>query len=515
MNRSLTKAFLLTVCLSGSWLSHSQVITTVAGDGNTAGTGNSTGGSNSVAVDTAGNIYIATGGLNTIRKVTPANVTTTFAGTGAAGFSGDNGPAANAAFRNIQDLFIAENQLYIADAGNRRIRRIDLGTGTVTTVAGDGSAGITGNGIGGTAAVAVDSLGNIYVAGGGIPVIRKITPSGVHSTFAGLSIPGFSGDNLPAFLAQFNLPSDLFVARSKLYIADTRNRRIRRIDLNTGIITTVAGDGTTAITGNGIGAATGVAVDGGENIFVATGAGGNAVRKISGSTYTTLTGGTATGGFGGDNGSPAAATLNMPSDVYIAGTNLYVADLMNRRIRQLTNTTVPLPLFLLQFTGRQEAGHTVLAWTTAAEKNVAGFDIERSSDARLYEAVGYTAATGNGHAGQQHYTFNDLSPLQGTSFYRLKIKDTNGSFTYSNIVSVTQRGDGGILLSPVPARQQLSIRVTDEQLKGTTARITDISGRELLRFSLETGQQLSVASWAPGMYFLKLADGTVLRFIKE
>jgi hypothetical protein len=492
-----------------------QTISTVAGDGSAGIGATGTGGSNSVAVDSLGNIYVSTGGLNTIRKITTANVVTTFAGTGTAGFSGDNGQASAATFRNIQDLYIAGSNLYVADAGNKRIRKISLSSNVVTTVAGDGTANITGNGIGGAAGVAVDSLGNIYVACGGAPVIRKITPGGVHSTFAGTGATGFSGDNGQASAATFNLPSDLFVSQGKLYIADTRNRRIRSINLSTNVITTVAGDGTTGITGNGIGAANSVAADGGGNIFVTTGAAGNAVRKITGSTYTTISGGNATGGFSGDNGAPAGAALNLPTDLFIQGSNLYVADLRNRRVRRMTNTTIPLPLQLLQFTANAVRNEVLVQWTTAMEKNVAGFDVERSNDALHFETAGYVAGKGNALV-PYAYTFTDISPLDGKSFYRLKMMDMDGSFSYSPVAAVVRQSAGGqVTLSPVPAQTALTLIVGQQELINTTAQVFDMQGRQVSRFVLAYQQQLDIAAWASGIYYLKLADGSTVKFVKE
>ncbi len=492
-----------------------QIISTVAGDGSTGIGTSGIGGSNSIAVDTAGNLYVATGGLNTIRKITPANTVTTFAGTGAAGFSGDNGNAAAATFRGILDLYVAAGNLYVADAGNRRIRKINLSTNTVTTVAGDGTTGITGNGIGGTAAVAVDTAGNIYVAGGGIPVIRKITPANVYSTFAGTGTAGFAGDNGPATAAALNLPSDLFISNGKLYIADSRNRRIRSINLATNTITTVAGDGTTNNSGNGIGAATGVAVDGGDNIFVATGAAGNAIRKINGSTYTTLTGGTATGGFSGDNGNPGTATLNLPSDLYISGTNLLVTDEKNRRVRKITGTTIPLPLNMIRFTATPVRNDVVLTWITVQERNTAGFDVERSGDAHSFTGIGSVSSQSNNPQEEHTYVFNDLTPLSGRSFYRLKINDRDGSFTYSTIAEVNRGSEGSVVLSPVPALNSVTLSVGNKELIGSRAQLSDLQGKVIQQFTLAAVQQLDITSLASGIYTLKLADGNVIRLVKQ
>lgn len=490
-----------------------QTITTVAGDGTTATTASGTGATNSVAVDTGGNIYVATGGLNMIRKITPGNVTSTFAGTGATGFSGDNGLANAATFRNVQDLFITNGNLYVADAGNRRIRKINLATNIITTVAGDGTTSITGNGIGAAVGVAVDDGGNIYVAGGGTHVIRKITPDSIYSTFAGTGVAGFTGDSSAATAATLNLPSDLFCIAGKLYIADMRNRRIRMVDLSTNIITTVAGDGTTNITGDGIGAAAGVVVDGSGSIFVATGGSGHAIRKISGSTYTTISGGNATGAFGGDNGPGTSGLHNVPTDLAFHNSDLYIADQGNRRIRGITLTTVPLPLELLQFTGKPLQNQVLLQWSVV-EKNINAFEIERSSDAVSFEKIGILKSKSGKEATHADYAFTDRQPLNGKSFYRLNILDNDGSYHYSNVVFVTFFSNGNAVISPVPAKDVIRLSAS-EHLYGSAAYITDIQGKQVLRFIVSSNQEIDVSGLAAGMYYLKLIDGTMLKFIKE
>lgn len=489
-----------------------QIITTAAGNGTTNGA-LSTGATNSIAVDTSGNMYVATGGLNTIRKITPGNVISTFAGTGAAGYSGDNGLASLATFRNVQDLFIANGNLYVADAGNRRIRKIDLTTNTITTVAGDGTTAITGNGIGAAVGVAVDGFGNIYVAGGGTHVIRKITPSNVYSTYAGTGTAGFTGDGGAASTATLNLPTDLFIAAGKLYIADTRNRRIRMVNLTTNTISTVAGNGTTNITGNGIGGAAGVVADGAGNIFVATGGAGNAIRKISGSNYATISGGNATGAFGGDNSSGTSGLLNVPVDLAFSDSTLYIADQRNRRVRGITLTTVPLALELLQFTATPLRNQVLLQWSVV-EKNVDAFEIERSSDAISFGKTGIQKSKSGPVEALANYSFTDIQPLNGRSFYRLKMRDNDGSFKYSNVVSVTFTSDGSASLSPVPAKNAVTLS-TPEHLQGSVAYITDIQGKLVLHFTVTGNQNIDVSGLAAGMYYLKLADGAMLKIIKE
>jgi hypothetical protein len=380
-------------------------------------------------------------------------------------------------------------------------------------VAGDGTTAITGNGIGAAVGVAVDGFGNIYVAGGGTNVVRKITPANVYSTYVGTGTAGFSGDGAAASAATLNLPTDLYIAAGKLYIADTRNRRIRMVNLTTNAISTVAGDGTTNITSHGIGGTAGVVADGAGNIFVATGGASNAVRKISGSTYTTISGGNATGAFGGDNGSGTSGLLNVPVDLAFRDSTLYIADLMNRRIRGITLTTVPLALELLQFTATPLRNQVLLQWSVV-EKNVEMFEIERSSDAISFEKTGVQKSKSGPVAAQTNYSFTDVQPLNGKSFYRLRMLDGDGSFKYSNVVSVTLADDGNIFLSPVPAKDMVTLS-TPERLHGSVVHITDIQGKQVLRFTVSGNQNIDISGLAAGMYYLKLADGTMLKFIKE
>ncbi|WP_167856392.1 Ig-like domain-containing protein [Hymenobacter metallicola] len=315
----------------------------MAGNGNFAiNSGNSTGYTLGVAIDPAGNIYVAGGNTHVIRKITPGGVYSTFAGTGTAGYAGDGGAATSAQLNSPVDVFVINNNLYIADLSNRYIRKVDLSTNVITTVAGNNTTGISGNGIGFTQGAAADAAGNIYVATGNGHVIRKITPAGIHSTFAGTGTAGFSGDGGAATSAQLNSPVDVFVSGNALYIADLGNRYIRKVDLSTNVITTVAGDGTTNISGNGIGFPNGVAVDGAGNILVAAG-NGHAIRKITPAGVHSTVAGTGTAGFSGDGGAATSAQVASPIDMSALGNDIYIADRDNYRIRKVTNLVVTAP----------------------------------------------------------------------------------------------------------------------------------------------------------------------------
>jgi sugar lactone lactonase YvrE len=311
-----------------------------------------------VIVDRNGDVLIADG--NRIRKITVgSDIISPFAGTGAAGYAGDNGLAADAQLRDAAALAInAAGDIYIADSGNHAIRRISAGI--ITTVAGTGVQGFSGDNGPATSAqlntplgVAVDASGNIYVADSFNNRIRKIdVNSGQITTVAGSGVQGFSGDNGPGTAAQLFAPFGVAVDLSgNLYIADYLNARIRKI--NNGIITTLAGTGVQGFSGDN-GPATsaqlqypaGVAVDAGGIIYFAD-SNNHRIRKIANGLITTIAGSGTQGGpslrFGYVYNGPATATqLSFPRGVAVDGLgNVFIADTTNNRIAFL-DTTSPL-----------------------------------------------------------------------------------------------------------------------------------------------------------------------------
>ncbi len=231
------------------------VITTFAGNGAKGYTGDGGQAVNAeldlplgVTSDAAGNIYVLDSGNNVIRKVNAAGVITTFAGTGTAGHAGDGGPATAARFNLPQGArFDKAGNLLVAQCGGASVRRIDI-NGIITTVAGNFTSGFLGDGGQATSAelncpsaAAADAAGNLYIADYFNQRIRKVDPTGVITTIAGDGNASFSGDGGPATAAELNLPNDVVVdAAGNIYIADSGNNRIRKIDTS-GIMTTVAG----------------------------------------------------------------------------------------------------------------------------------------------------------------------------------------------------------------------------------------------------------------------------------
>lgn len=239
-----------------------NIISTIAGNGTQGNSGD--GGPATAAqfgnivgttVDAQGNIYIADANNSRIRKIDTGGIVTAFAGTGVSGYSGDGGPALNAKLGNLSGLAMSADKsiLYLTDGPT--VRQVVLSTGIISTIAGiSGLYGSTGDGGPSTAAklytptnLATDTAGNIYIADMNASKIRKITiATGIITTFAG-SIFGFQGDGGPASAAQFHNPTDIaFDINGNMYIADEWNKRIRKIDAVTGIVSTISGTGNTA-----------------------------------------------------------------------------------------------------------------------------------------------------------------------------------------------------------------------------------------------------------------------------
>jgi uncharacterized protein (TIGR03437 family) len=322
------------------------VITTVVGNGTFAFGGDNGPATSAqlqaegVAVDSAGNLYVIGG--SRVRKVSNGVITTVAGG----GFSlgGDNGPATSAQFNSPGALAVdSASGLYIADG--YRVRKVS--NGVIATVAGNGTNGSSGDNGPATSAqlragsLAVDSAGNLYIADTLNNRIRKVS-NGAITTVAGNGSPGFGGDNGPATSAQLYYPGGIVLdSAGSLYIADTYNSRIRKVA--NGVITTVAGNGMQGFKGDNIPATSalispaGIALDSADNLYIADFY-AVGIRKISNGVIATVAG-IGTNGFSGDNGPATSAQLNLPWGVAVdSAGNVYIADAGNNRIRILTPT---------------------------------------------------------------------------------------------------------------------------------------------------------------------------------
>jgi sugar lactone lactonase YvrE len=342
-------------------ISGSDRITTIAGNGKAGFSGDGgpatsgqLGGPTGLAVNAQANVYIADTTNNRVRRVTPAGTITTIAGANTAAL-GDGGPATSARLRSPVGLAIdRQGSLYIAEANDARVRKVSP-DGTITTIAGTGARGSSGDGGPATSAklyfprgVAVDAQGSVYISDYELQTVRKVNPAGTITTFAGTGRGGFSGDGGPATSAQLRYPEGIAVDGSgNVYIADRGNGRVRKVS-PAGTITTIAGGG--ASLGDG-GAATsarlsnpeGLAVDAQGNVYIADW-GHYLVLKVSGGTITTIagTGAPACGPFTigaaiGDGGPATSAPVCQPWGLALDGQgNLYVAEQGRSRVRKVT-----------------------------------------------------------------------------------------------------------------------------------------------------------------------------------
>ncbi len=321
----------------------SGVITTIAGDGASGGPLSAPGPATSVALDrpsavvvsSSGDVYVADSSANEVLELSPSGRLSVFAGTGVAGFSGDGGPATQAELSFPTALALSSNgDLYIADSGNNRIRMVSP-SGVITTVAGTGVAGFSGDGGPATqaelsfpTAIALSSTGALLIADGGNRRVREVSPTGTITTVAGNGTLGLSGDGGPATQAGLSEPLGVAAGPGGIYVADAWNDVVRRI-LPSGVIETVAG------AADGLQFPVAVALNAAGDIFVADWS--NRVIEVTPSGAARTVAGTGVAGFSGDGGRAVKAELDRPSGLAVAPNgDLYIADSGNNRIRMVS-----------------------------------------------------------------------------------------------------------------------------------------------------------------------------------
>jgi type IX secretion system substrate protein/NHL repeat-containing protein len=360
------------------------LITTVVGNGTPGNSGNGSIATSceviphSVAVDRQGNVYMSDANYSVVRKMNAeTNIITTVAGNSVWGYSGNGGPAVNASLRVPLGIALdTAGNLYIADAGNHCIRKVDA-AGIISTIAGIDSAGYTGTpGLADTSrldsptAVAVDLAGNVYITDYGNNVIRKVDVDGFISTFAGTQgVYNYAGDNGLASLAQLYQPQGIAVdAVGNVYFADSYNNVIRKVD-TFGIIHTVVGNGTR--------------------------------------------------GFGGDLGDALGANLSTPYGIALnANGDIYIADANNERIRK----TYPYAGGVGVNSLSGSAG--LLAYPNPFVNNVTVSGLDKTDKVSMYDILGRTVAlvANVNNAGVQTFTLDGLA----AGIYVLKAWDASG-----------------------------------------------------------------------------------------
>jgi hypothetical protein len=336
-------------------------IVTIAGDGGSSWAGEgvdphaaSLAGPKGIAVDGAGNVYIADTGRHRVRKIDAATgLVSTYAGTdGTAGWTGDGAAATGATLSSPSSLGVDNTYLYICDSGNNSVRRVALGSGIISTYVGMGPSYAGYNGDGGVLAstelnapeaIMIDSNDkNLFIADTANNRIRKIVlATSAISTFAGTGTAGYSGEGGQAVSANLDHPRGIGMRQGTkpVYIGDTNNNRVRVVDPDTGIITLIAGTGTAGNSGDGgdplsaqLSAPTRITVDN-KGIYISD-TGNNRVRVIAGAVIKAYAG-TGTAGMSGERGPAASAELSSPADIELTTAGNFIADSGNGRVRKV------------------------------------------------------------------------------------------------------------------------------------------------------------------------------------
>lgn len=448
---SLVSALILLITSIG--VSSAQTISTAAGVGSQGSSGD--GGSptaallnlpSSVWADSMGTLFIADTGNHRIRRVNAVGDSiVTFAGTGSAGFSGDNAHATTATLNAPAGVFVdSSGVVYVADTGNNRIRRID-GSGTITTIAGkDTTAGLfiddttaTEATLSGPTAVFARG-GFIFIADTGNDRIRRIDSSGIMTTVAGKdATAGVFIDDTTATQATLNQPRGLYVDRShNVYIADTNHHRIRKLSASDSVMTTFAGSGKAGFSGDGdlpsnarLAFPTAVVVDTFGTAYIADRF-NHRIRRINPSGNITTIAGRGYAAFGGDGGPANRSTLAAPHGLFLLGDTLIIADQSNHRLRKISSnnstglsgsTTVgPGRQVQLMHTALTSDGQTTvngLTFTLSDLSTATGLHRDDFSEFRLYES--YDTALGGdlllGHLDARDITLGSQTTIYATT----------------------------------------------------------------------------------------------------
>jgi uncharacterized protein (TIGR03437 family) len=442
----------------------SQTIATIAGNGNMAFSGDGGLATNAalnypkgIAIDAAGNVYIADPGNFRVRKVNTLGIVSTYAGNGVSAYTGDGGQAVNASISDAMSVATdAAGNLYIADSSNRVIRRVTP-AGVITTIAGTGTEGFSGDGgpaagamLGRPVAVVVDGAGNLYYADSTAQRIRRISAAGIITTIAGAgayNAPGFAGDGGPAISALLATPLGLALSSGgNIYVADADNNRVRMITA-AGIISTVAGDATEGFAGDGgpavnasINIPSDVAVDNAGNLYIAD-AGNNRIRVVNAAGIISTIAGIAGNGFSGDGGLPTLALLNYPWSVAVSSSGtVYLGDRVNDRVREIQAAVTASNAPAFPANGIVNGASFAAGLAVAPGSLAAIFGTNLASSTTSAAAIPLPTALGQA-LGQTSVTFNGVpAPLFFVSAGQINVQVPFTTAPGPTTVQVTQSG---------------------------------------------------------------------------
>ncbi len=532
------RGFLVLILCGISLVVCGQNITTFVGGGsggcgfNGPATAASVSAPNGCIFDKNGNFYFANMQCHRICKVTINGIYSVIAGTGSVGFAGDNGPASTAKFNYPTDVcFDSSGNLYINDGENHRIRRIDATTGIITTIAGTGILGDSGDGGPATMAaftgnsICFDSKNNLYLCDGVSHKIRKINSNGIISTFAGTGIAGFGGDQGPASAALLYTPFDVVCDKNGcIYVADANNKRIRKID-TFGIITTIAGNGIGVYNGDNIPATSAqfgpykIAMDAIGNLFVSDS--NSRVRKIDNFGIISTLAGTGTVGYNGDNIPATSAQVSSLSGIIVdlCG-QVYFSDVGNFRIRKITmppGLTVPT-ISLNSSTSSAPPGTSITINATVSNAG-SSYIIHWLNKGIEFTTTTVPSVTYTKAAGVDTITARVVS----TATYGCYDSTTSSGWVVSEeVVGLFDNPSTGPRVTgtevwPNPVNNELHF---DDVADLSSYRIYSIVGVEVMHGSLQAGNNsISVGELPAGMYMVEVFgfDGkrTTKRIVKE
>ena len=511
------------------------IITTVIGTGTAGFSGDGGLGihaqinqTNAIYSSPIGLVYISDAYNDRVRELKDFAVIETIAGTGTAGYNSDSIAATSAELYQPGGAVADDTgNVYIGDYYNNRIRKINAGTGIITTIAGTGVAGYGGDSGPATDAqlnrpynVTLDGLGNLYVADQQNHRIRKINLStGIITTVAGNGTPGDIGDGGPAASAEIYYPNYVHSdAAGNLYITDNGNHKIRKVSTS-GMINTIVGTGLGGYSGDG-GLATsaqlyypgGTNLDTAGNLYIAD-YGNNVIRKVSTAGIITTIAGTGAGGYNGDGGLATDAQLNGPIDVTTDHNgNIYIADCLNFRVRKITPAPVIVSLAVTDTSLCQDSCITFTSTSTGAIDSVrwssAGESIASpTSDTTLI------CFPDSGTIAVHFYAYGPGgidSSSRLVSVHNCSATSTTAATIHNITVQefwLSQQNDGSIILN--------SSRSLANNLAIT---IYDTRGAKILDESWSAGtyaKQIDGRLLPPGLYVIRLSNGSVLKWLKQ
>ena len=452
--------------------------------------------------------------LNLFSTICFSQTITTIAGNGTYGFNGDNISATTAQIASPKDIDIdGFGNIYIIDGGNNRIRKIST-TGIISTIAGTGVAGFSGDDGLATAAqlntpngIALGANGDLLICDQGNNRLRKINFSGVVSTIAGTGIAGLSGNGGLATLAQLNVPYDVTRdSNGNIYIID--NNQIRKIN-SSGIISTIAGGGSLSASQAEGGAATlatmlplRITCDASGNLYI-TDYNICRVRKVSPSGNISTVIGNGVCGFSGDSGNPLNSQISILGFGIVTTTSdiMYFVDNNNNRIRKVTSFST-LPVKISTFNAAFTQKSISIKWTTTNENGIAYYNLQRSSNGIDFKTISSINSLSN-LTNNNSYDYLDEDVINQNIdkiYYRLAIVEKDGTTQYSEIISLKINQKKSFIIYPNPIKNYL--RVKGNNLR--EIQILDMTGRELHKQCLNEFDTKVYINLKSGVYLIKV-----------